>query len=116
MLKLIQLGLTFTDAEGQLPRINGELCVWQFNFRWALGRACTPARAQLRACCCARGWRQRGAWQRGARLRNAIQEQWRALAACLAVLCAQPSPTRLHLLLDPPTYPHARPQKVPPVG
>lgn len=35
MLKLIQLGLTFTDAEGDLPRINGELCVWQFNFRWA---------------------------------------------------------------------------------
>ena len=34
MLKLIQLGLTFTDSEGNLPRINGELCVWQFNFRW----------------------------------------------------------------------------------
>lgn len=33
MLKLIQLGLTFTDAEGNLPRINGELCVWQFNFK-----------------------------------------------------------------------------------
>ena len=33
MLKLIQLGLTFTDVEGNLPRINGELCVWQFNFR-----------------------------------------------------------------------------------
>jgi CCR4-NOT transcription complex subunit 7/8 len=33
MLKLIQLGLTFTDAEGNLPRYNGELCVWQFNFK-----------------------------------------------------------------------------------
>ncbi|GAX75738.1 hypothetical protein CEUSTIGMA_g3181.t1 [Chlamydomonas eustigma] len=33
MLKLIQLGLTFTDEKGELPRWNGELCVWQFNFR-----------------------------------------------------------------------------------
>lgn len=33
MLKLIQLGLTFTDSFGNLPRINNELCVWQFNFR-----------------------------------------------------------------------------------
>jgi CCR4-NOT transcription complex subunit 7/8 len=33
MLKLIQLGLTFTDEEGNLPKVNGELCVWQFNFR-----------------------------------------------------------------------------------
>lgn len=33
MLKLIQLGLTFSDGQGNLPRINNELCVWQFNFR-----------------------------------------------------------------------------------
>jgi len=33
MLKLIQLGLTFCNAEGDLPTANGELCVWQFNFR-----------------------------------------------------------------------------------
>lgn len=33
MLKVIQLGLTFTDAEGNLPRYRGELSVWQFNFR-----------------------------------------------------------------------------------
>ena len=33
MLKLIQLGLTFTNADGKLPVCGGELCVWQFNFR-----------------------------------------------------------------------------------
>jgi CCR4-NOT transcription complex subunit 7/8 len=33
LLKLIQLGLTFTDEAGRLPRHDGELCVWQFNFR-----------------------------------------------------------------------------------
>lgn len=33
MLKLIQLGLSFTNADGELPTIQGELCVWQFNFK-----------------------------------------------------------------------------------
>lgn len=33
MLKMIQLGLTFSDHLGNLPRVNNELCVWQFNFR-----------------------------------------------------------------------------------
>ena len=33
LLKLIQLGLSFTDDDGNLPIIEGELCVWQFNFR-----------------------------------------------------------------------------------
>jgi hypothetical protein len=35
MLKLIQLGLTFSDEKGELPQWRGELCVWQFNFRSA---------------------------------------------------------------------------------
>ena len=44
MLKLIQLGLTFANAEGKLPVVNGELCVWQFNFRCAaLPRPVVPA-------------------------------------------------------------------------
>jgi len=33
MLNLIQLGLCFCDEMGNLPRCNGELSVWQFNFR-----------------------------------------------------------------------------------
>lgn len=33
LLKLIQLGLSFTNADGDLPTVEGELCVWQFNFR-----------------------------------------------------------------------------------
>jgi len=49
MLKLIQLGLTFANAEGKLPLVSGELCVWQFNFRCAAptapGLACSPVHA-----------------------------------------------------------------------
>ena len=33
ILKMIQLGLTFCNQQGELPKHNGELCVWQFNFR-----------------------------------------------------------------------------------
>lgn len=33
MLKLIQLGLTFVDEKGDLPIIEGEPSIWQFNFR-----------------------------------------------------------------------------------
>jgi CCR4-NOT transcription complex subunit 7/8 len=33
MLKLIQLGLTFTDANGNLPMVDGFYCIWQFNFK-----------------------------------------------------------------------------------
>lgn len=33
MLKLIQLGLTLTDGEGNLPMIGNHYCMWQFNFR-----------------------------------------------------------------------------------
>ena len=40
MLKLIQLGMTFVDAQGTLPTFDGELCCWQFNFRRASGFSC----------------------------------------------------------------------------
>lgn len=33
LLKIIQLGLTFSDAEGNLPP---DVCTWQFNFKFNL--------------------------------------------------------------------------------
>ncbi|XP_071710329.1 probable CCR4-associated factor 1 homolog 7 [Rutidosis leptorrhynchoides] len=33
MLKLIQLGLTFSDEQGNLPKLDDKDCIWQFNFR-----------------------------------------------------------------------------------
>ncbi|EYU32376.1 hypothetical protein ABFS82_05G143700 [Erythranthe guttata] len=33
MLKLIQLGLTFSDENGNLPTCDNTCCIWQFNFR-----------------------------------------------------------------------------------
>uniref|UniRef100_A0A1D1YQB9 poly(A)-specific ribonuclease n=1 Tax=Anthurium amnicola TaxID=1678845 RepID=A0A1D1YQB9_9ARAE len=34
LLKLIQMGLTFSDEHGNLPTCNaGQQCIWQFNFR-----------------------------------------------------------------------------------
>lgn len=34
MLKLIQLGLTFSDEDGNLPTCGTDkYCIWQFNFR-----------------------------------------------------------------------------------
>jgi len=34
MLKLIQLGLTFCDEDGNLPSFDGKyMVIWQFNFR-----------------------------------------------------------------------------------
>lgn len=36
MLKLIQIGLCLTNEKGELPSINGELCLWQFNFRYVV--------------------------------------------------------------------------------
>jgi len=49
MLKLIQLGLTFTDAEGNLPTCNGELSVWQFNFKCALAQTHTCMLGEIAA-------------------------------------------------------------------
>merc|ERR1711971_1257359 len=33
LLKLIQLGLTFCNEEGELPMVNGIPSIWQFNFK-----------------------------------------------------------------------------------
>lgn len=35
LLKIIQLGLTFSDKEGRLPE---PCCTWQFNFRWNINK------------------------------------------------------------------------------
>ena len=51
MLKLIQLGMTFVDAEGNLPSCSGELCVWQFNFRLD-GKLDGGRKAAVSSCCC----------------------------------------------------------------
>ena len=59
MLKLIQLGLTFANAEGKLPLVSGELCVWQFNFRCAAPPAPGVAGSPAHACERMRGGRQR---------------------------------------------------------
>lgn len=48
MLKLIQLGLTFTDEKGNLPRVNNELCVWQFNFKCVLWAARSLTQWEMR--------------------------------------------------------------------
>ena len=52
MLKLIQLGLTFANAEGDLPQCNGEMCVWQFNFRSGFEAPIMPADTLPHACLC----------------------------------------------------------------
>jgi CCR4-NOT transcription complex subunit 7/8 len=36
MLKLIQLGLSFTDGEGNWAHGNGGCACWQFNFKFSL--------------------------------------------------------------------------------
>jgi len=35
LLKLIQLGLTICDADGNLPPL-GQACTWQFNFKFSV--------------------------------------------------------------------------------
>ena len=36
MLKIIQLGITLADENGNLAKIDGSVCTWQFNFKFSL--------------------------------------------------------------------------------
>lgn len=36
MLKIIQLGITLADESGELAKVDGAVCTWQFNFKFSL--------------------------------------------------------------------------------
>lgn len=36
MLKIIQLGITLSDENGELAKVDGTVCTWQFNFKFSL--------------------------------------------------------------------------------